>query len=54
VIEGKFNNPKISKMKKIIIVLAIVFSAGILSGCADEEVLPVEGDGTIEPIGDRR
>ena len=41
-------------MKKIIIVLAIVFSAGILTGCADEEVLPADGDGTIEPIGDRR
>ena len=41
-------------MKKIIIVLALVFSAGLLTSCADEEVLPVEGDGTIEPIGDRR
>ncbi len=41
-------------MKKILIVLAIVFSTGILAGCADEEVLPADGDGTIEPIGDRK
>jgi len=41
-------------MKRIIIVLAIVFSAGIFTSCADEEVLPIEGDGQIEPIGDRR
>jgi len=41
-------------MKKIIIVLAIAFSTGILTSCADEEVLPIEGDGQIEPIGDRR
>jgi hypothetical protein len=42
-------------MKKIIIVLAIAFSAGILAGCADEEVLPVDpSDGTEEPIGNRR
>ena len=40
-------------MKKIIIVLAIAFSAGILTGCVDEEVLPADGDGTVEPIGDR-
>ena len=41
-------------MKKLLIVLAIVFSAGILNSCADDEVLPADGDGTIEPIGDRR
>jgi len=41
-------------MRKILIVLAIVFSTGILASCADEEVLPIEGDGQIEPIGDRR
>ena len=41
-------------MKKVIIVLAIAFSTGILASCADEEVTPIEGDGQIEPIGDRR
>ena len=38
-------------MKKIIILLAIAFSAGILSGCADEDVLPSQDDATMEPIG---
>ena len=43
------------KMKKVIIVLAMMFTAGILTSCADEDVLPVDpSDGTEEPIGDRR
>ena len=42
-------------MKKIIIVLAIAFSAGVLAGCADEEVLPLDpSDGSEEPIGGGR
>jgi hypothetical protein len=42
-------------MIKIIIVLAMMFTAGLLTSCADEDVLPVDpSDGTEEPIGDRR
>lgn len=41
-------------MKKIIIVLAVAFSVGVLSGCADEEVMPADGDGTVEIIDGRR
>ena len=43
------------KMKKIIIVLAIVFGTNLLISCTNEEVVPVDpSDGTEEPIGDRR
>ena len=42
-------------MKKIIVVLAMIFTAGILTSCAEEEISPVDpSDGTEEPIGDRR
>ena len=41
-------------MKKIRIVIAIAFSAGVLTGCADEEVMPADGDGSVEIIDGRR
>ena len=41
-------------MKKIIVVLAIIFSASLLTGCADEDVMPADGDGSVEVIDGRQ
>jgi len=41
-------------MKKIIIVFAITLCAGLLTGCSDEDVMPADGDGSVEIIDGRR
>jgi len=41
-------------MKKLVIVFVIAISAGLLTGCSDEDVLPADGDGSVEIIDGRR
>ena len=39
-------------MKKIFIVLAIVFATGIFTGCSDEDVTPSRSEGESDlPVG---
>ena len=39
-------------MKKVLIALAIVFAAGIFTGCSDEEVTPTRSSGESDlPVG---
>jgi len=39
-------------MKKVLIVLAIILSTGIFTGCMEEDVTPADEQGTMERPSD--
>ena len=39
-------------MKKVLIILAIILSSGIFSGCMEEDVTPADEHGTMERPSD--